>query len=188
MRSSPFWYAPILLNAFIADHPPALRMRPPPTRSDRFPCLINIKSAINAKFPLKLNTNENPFPPSENAIRRISDSASDTLRLYPDPGATKLKNAIAEYHGLEKNNVFVGNGSDEVLALSFMSFFKNTRPVIFPNITYSFYPVYCALFNIDASCFPLSDEFEINIDLIGMRVGPQQHIEIIYKTLKSCIK
>lgn len=120
---------------------------------------------------LKLNTNENPFPPSENAIRRIRDSASDTLRLYPDPCATKLKNAIAEYHGLEKNNVFVGNGSDEVLALSFMSFFKNTRPVIFPDITYSFYPVYCALFNIDARCFPLSDEFEINIDLIPEESG-----------------
>ena len=120
---------------------------------------------------LKLNTNENPYPPSENVIKAIKEASSELLRLYPDPDANELREAIAEYYGLEKDNVFVGNGSDEVLALSFITLFKSRRPVVFPDITYSFYPSYCALFDIESICPPLTGEFEIDIDQIPLKSG-----------------
>lgn len=113
---------------------------------------------------IKLNTNENPYPPSEHVLKVIKDVADDKLKLYPDPNADVLKKRIADYHGLQANQVFVGNGSDEVLAHAFQALLKHNKPLLFPDITYSFYPVYCGLYNIDYKEVPLTDDFAINID------------------------
>jgi histidinol-phosphate aminotransferase len=115
---------------------------------------------------LKLNTNENPHPPSPKVIERIKESASDSLRLYPDPESRKLKTAISALYSIDCNNIFVGNGSDEVLALSFMAFFKQQQAITFPVISYSFYPVYCNLFEIKYNCFELNSNFELDINAI----------------------
>lgn len=112
---------------------------------------------------VKLNTNENPYGPSEQVIRALQTVANDSLRLYPDPNSDKLKAAISEYYGLQTNQVFVGNGSDEVLAHVFQALLKHSRPLLFPDITYSFYPVYCALYNIEFEQIPLSENFEIDV-------------------------
>ncbi len=110
---------------------------------------------------VKLNTNENPYPPSSKAIAAMSDSLNDGLRLYPDPNATVLKQTIAHYYGLEEKNVFVGNGSDEVLAHAFCAFFQQDKPLLFPDISYSFYPVYCQLYGIKAKKIALNEQFQI---------------------------
>jgi histidinol-phosphate aminotransferase len=110
---------------------------------------------------VKLNTNENPYGPSPKVLAALQAEAVDTLRLYPDPNSDKLKAAISEYHGLQANQVFVGNGSDEVLAHVFQALLKHSRPLLFPDITYSFYPVYCGLYDIDFDAIPLNDKFEI---------------------------
>lgn len=112
----------------------------------------------------KLNTNENPYGPSPKVLEAIRLATSDTLRLYPDPNAAELKQAIADYHQVTPNQVFVGNGSDEVLAHVFHAFFQHDAPLLFPDITYSFYPVYCQLYQIDYQTVPLTDEFEINVN------------------------
>ncbi|MFN3713896.1 MAG: histidinol-phosphate transaminase [Alcanivoracaceae bacterium] len=115
---------------------------------------------------VKLNTNENPYGPSPKALAEIRAATDDSLKLYPDPDATALKQAIARYyqpHGIEPQQVFVGNGSDEVLAHLFLGFFKQSKPLLFPDITYSFYKVYCGLYQIDYQTIPLADDF--NIDL-----------------------
>ncbi len=111
---------------------------------------------------IKLNTNENPFPPSASTLQKIQQKLSASLRLYPDPEASVLKNALATHYGLQQDEVFVGNGSDEVLAFSFMAFYKD-KTVTFPDITYSYYPVYCNLFDINSITFPLNERFEIDI-------------------------
>ena len=113
---------------------------------------------------IKLNTNENPYGPSPKVIAALQKEATDSLRLYPDPNSDALKQAIAEYHGLKANQVFVGNGSDEVLAHVFNALLKHDKPILFPDITYSFYPVYCGLYEIDFETIPLSEAFEINVD------------------------
>ncbi len=110
---------------------------------------------------IKLNTNENPYPPSPRVIAAIDAFDKQRLRLYPDPNCDVVKAALAKYYGVAHNQVFVGNGSDEVLALAFMAFFKQSRPILFPDISYSFYPVYCDLFEIESQRPPLSDTFEI---------------------------
>ena len=115
---------------------------------------------------IKLNTNENPFPPAESVLNAIKEAASDHLRLYPDPHAYKLKQAIADVYSVNTDNVFVGNSSDEVLGFAFQAFFKKQGAIQFPDITYSFYPVYCRLFGINYETFPLTDLFEVDIDLI----------------------
>jgi len=120
---------------------------------------------------LKLNTNENPFPPSPKVLTRLCECASDSLRLYPDPDAKNLKDSIARLHNLDSSTIFVGNGSDEVLALAFMTFFKQKHAITFPEISYSFYPVYCKLFEIDYNCFALNSKFEIDIDTIPKNNG-----------------
>lgn len=97
---------------------------------------------------IKLNTNENPYPPSPAALAAIAAAVGDALRLYPDPNADKLKAAIAGFHGLKASQVFVGNGSDEVLAFVFQGLLQHERPILFPDITYSFYPVYCGLYGV----------------------------------------
>ena len=91
---------------------------------------------------IKLNTNENPYPPSPKVLQAIQEAAGDALRLYPDPEAQSLRGALAEYYGLTPEQIFCGNGSDEVLGLCFYALFSPGRTVVFPDITYSFYPVY----------------------------------------------
>lgn len=116
---------------------------------------------------VKLNTNENPFPPSPKAVTAmqavLADEAS-ALRLYPEPESDHLCDALATYYGLTRDEVFVGNGSDEVLALVFACFFKKTHPLLMPDISYSFYPVYADTFGVDAQTVPLNDSFGIDID------------------------
>lgn len=110
---------------------------------------------------IKLNTNENPYGPSPRVLAAIQAEVADGLKLYPDPNSDKLKSAIANYHGLTPANVFVGNGSDEVLAHAFQALLKHERPLLFPDITYSFYPVYCKLYGIEYQIIALTDSFEI---------------------------
>lgn len=113
---------------------------------------------------IKLNTNENPYPPSPKVIQALQDGINSDLRLYPSPTMDDLRTSIGEYYSLEKDNVFVGNGSDEVLAFSFMGFFDPGKAIRFPYITYSFYPVYAKVFDIDYEAIPLQDDFTIDID------------------------
>ncbi|MDO7246237.1 histidinol-phosphate transaminase [Acinetobacter pittii] len=115
---------------------------------------------------LKLNTNENPYPPSPKvveAVQAVLTHQADALRLYPDPDATALKHAIAKQQNIEVSQVFVGNGSDEVLAHIFKAFFLQDEPILYPDITYSFYPVYSQFFGTKTKEIPLNDNFEIEI-------------------------
>ncbi len=112
---------------------------------------------------IKLNTNECPYPPSPLALAAIRDEAADSLRLYPDPNADVLKEAIGEYYGLERAQVFVGNGSDEVLAHVFHGLFKPELPLLFPDISYSFYPVYANLYRLQTELIPLQADFSIDL-------------------------
>ena len=113
---------------------------------------------------VKLNTNENPYGPSPRVLAAIQAELGDSLRLYPDPTAERLKQTIASYHGITPREVFVGNGSDEVLAHVFQALLKHEAPLLFPDITYSFYPVYCGLYGITYVTVPLTDSFEIRVD------------------------
>lgn len=113
---------------------------------------------------LKLNTNENPYPPSPKvveAVQAVLTQQADALRLYPDPDATALKQAIAKQQNIEISQVFVGNGSDEVLAHIFKAFFLQDEPILYPDITYSFYPVYSQFFGTKTKEIPLNENFEI---------------------------
>ena len=110
---------------------------------------------------IKLNTNENPYGPSPKALAAIAAEVSDDLRLYSDPTSIKLRQAIADYYGLSSEQVFVGNGSDEVLAHIFHGLFQHPGKLLFPDITYSFYPVYCALYGIEYEAIPLNETFEL---------------------------
>ncbi len=117
--------------------------------------------------PVKLNTNENPYPPSPAvlaAIRAELGDAAESLRRYPDPTARRLREAVAAHHGLAASQVFAGNGSDEVLAIVFQALLKHDRPVLFPDITYSFYPTYARLYDVDYRTVPLDDAFAIRVD------------------------
>ena len=111
----------------------------------------------------KLNTNENPYGPSPKALAAIAAEAGDRLRLYPDPASTRLRGAIASRYGVAIDEVFVGNGSDEVLAHVFQALLKHDKPLLYPDITYSFYPVYCLLYGIEAVAIPLDDAFRVRI-------------------------
>ena len=116
---------------------------------------------------LKLNTNENPYPPSPKvveAVQKVLENSADALRLYPDPDASELKQAIAKQQNVAVGNVFVGNGSDEVLAHIFKAFFVQEQPLLYPDITYSFYPVYSQFFGVKTKILPLNDDFEIVVD------------------------
>ncbi len=112
---------------------------------------------------VKLNTNENPFGPSPRVIEAIQAEVGDDLRLYPDPTGEQLRRNLASYHGVAPEQVFLGNGSDEVLAHIFQGLFQHGEPLLFPDITYSFYPVYCGLYGIEARPVPLTESFEINV-------------------------
>jgi len=113
---------------------------------------------------IKLNTNENPYPPSPLAIAAMQEASGELMRLYSDPNANELKQAIADFYGVEFNQVFVGNSSDEVLAHAFAGILKHEKPLLFPDISYSFYPSYCKLFDIKSNKVPLADDFTINTD------------------------
>lgn len=106
---------------------------------------------------IKLNTNENPYPPSPKVMKMREQI--ENLRLYPDPTASKLVNAIANYHGLKPEQVFVGVGSDDVLAMSFLTFFNSEKPILFPDITYSFYDVWAELYKIPYKQPKLDEDF-----------------------------
>ncbi|BAM92778.1 histidinol-phosphate aminotransferase [Bradyrhizobium oligotrophicum S58] len=121
---------------------------------------------------VKLNTNESPFGPSPKAIEAIRATAADTLRLYPDPQATRLREALADYHEVAPDQVFVGNGSDEVLAHTFAALLKQSSPLLFPDVTYSFYPVYCRLLGIDYTTVPLDAGMRVRVDDYLGRAGP----------------
>lgn len=112
---------------------------------------------------VKLNTNENPYGPSPQAIAAIQQALGDELRLYPDPNGDVLKQAVADYYRVGKECVFVGNGSDEVLAHVFCALLKHEAPILFPDISYSFYPVYCGLYEIDYRTPALNAQFEIDV-------------------------
>src|SRR5437764_5759170 len=112
---------------------------------------------------VKLNTNESPLGPSPRALEAIRGEATDTLRLYPDPRASALQAALATYHQVRSEQVFVGNGSDEVLAHAFAALLKHDAPLLFPDITYSFYPVYCRLFGIAYETVPLDQAMQIRV-------------------------
>ena len=112
---------------------------------------------------VKLNTNENPYGPSPRALNAIRAATDESLKLYPDPNAEQLKLAIGKYHGIGVQNVFVGNGSDEVLAHVFLGLLKQARPILFPDISYSFYPVDCALYQVAFETIPLADDFSIQV-------------------------
>ncbi len=113
---------------------------------------------------VKLNTNENPYGPSPKALAAMQAELNDSLRLYPDPNGERLKQAVADYYGVQPTQVFVGNGSDEVLAHAFHGLFQHDKPLLFPDISYSFYPVYCGLYGIASEAIPLDEQFQIRIE------------------------
>ena len=126
---------------------------------------------------VKLNTNENPYPPSPHAVAAMQaelGASGDALRLYPDPNADRLKEAVVRHFsgcGIETSNVFVGNGSDEVLAHAFMALLKHEKPILLPDISYSFYPVYCGLYGVDSVAIPLGENFEVRVDDYARKNG-----------------
>ncbi|WJN58763.1 histidinol-phosphate transaminase [Pseudomonas sp. SO81] len=113
---------------------------------------------------VKLNTNENPYGPSPKAIAAMQAELGDSLRLYPDPNSDRLKQAVADYYDVSTAQVFVGNGSDEVLAHAFHGLFQNGKPLLFPDVTYSFYPVYCGLYGIPYEALALDEQFQIRVE------------------------
>ncbi|GLQ11640.1 histidinol-phosphate aminotransferase 2 [Devosia yakushimensis] len=120
---------------------------------------------------IKLNTNENPYGPSPKALAAIAAATDDTLRLYPDPSALRLRQAIAARHGLDVGDVFAGNGSDEVLAHVFQGLLNHDAPLLFPDVTYSFYPTYCRLYGIDFRAVPVDENLQVRIADYGQDCG-----------------
>jgi histidinol-phosphate aminotransferase len=132
------------------------------------PIVATLKPYVAGEQPriqnlTKLNTNENPYGPSPKAIAAMQAAVADSLKLYPDPSALALRQSIARFYGVEADEVFVGNGSDEVLAHAFVALLNHEQPLLYPDITYSFYPTYCRLFGIEAMEIPLKDDFTIDL-------------------------
>lgn len=130
--------------------------------------IAKLKAYVPGEQPLtegwvKLNTNECPYPPSPLALQAIRDATSDKLRLYPDPNGNALKDTIARHFGLSPSHVFLGNGSDEVLAHAFRALLKHKLPILYPDVSYSFYPVYCGLYDIAYQQVPLNADFAVNV-------------------------
>ncbi len=111
---------------------------------------------------IKLNTNENPYPAAPSVVLAMQSVSGLEARLYPDPEAAALRRTLADYHDLSVDQVFVGNGSDEVLAMAYPAFFNRTDSIAFPDITYSFYPVYAAMYEIPSRVIPLAKDFTID--------------------------
>jgi histidinol-phosphate aminotransferase len=133
------------------------------------PLVADLKPYVAGEQPrianlIKLNTNENPYGPSPKALAAIKEAADDRMRLYPDPSSLRLRQAIATRYEVEVEEVFVGNGSDEVLAHAFQALLKHDAPLLFPDISYSFYPVYAGLFGIETVQVPLDESFRISVD------------------------
>nr|WP_250813616.1 histidinol-phosphate transaminase [Neorhizobium tomejilense] len=140
------------------------------------PIVSTLKPYVAGEQPriqnlVKLNTNENPYGPSPKAVAAIHAAADDALRLYPDPSATALREAIAVRFGVQSDQVFVGNGSDEVLAHTFQALLKHDKPLLYPDITYSFYPTYSRLYDIDVVEIPLDEGFRIRLADYGRPCG-----------------
>lgn len=112
---------------------------------------------------VKLNTNENPFGPSPKVLDALRAGVDESLRLYPDPESSQLRGALADYYGVDIAQVFVGNGSDEVLAHSFNALLRHDAPVLMPEISYSFYPVYCALYGIEREAIALDEQLRVRV-------------------------
>lgn len=113
---------------------------------------------------IKLNANENPYPPSPKVKQVLSNFNTDNLRKYPASDASELKLALSKAYNINENQIFMGNGSDDVLALCFQAFFCSDKPILFPDLTYSFYPVWCSLFKTPYKNIPLDENFRINPD------------------------
>lgn len=113
---------------------------------------------------VKLNTNENPYPPSDKVINAMKEALNGDLRLYPDPTCSDLINAISKRYNVNNDEVFVGNGSDEILSFSFKTFFSKNKKLLFPDISYSFYPVYAEYYNLDYEKIKLDDDFNLDIE------------------------
>ncbi len=120
---------------------------------------------------VRLNTNENPYPPSPRVLEAIAGVDGDALRRYPDSTSLKLREALARYHGLDPSQVFVGNGSDEILALAFLAFFTDGRTLRHPDPSYAFYPVYCGLYGIESRALALDDDYRIDLDALRVDEG-----------------
>ncbi len=112
---------------------------------------------------VKLNTNENPYPPSPRVLAAITQAAQQGLQLYPDPESAALRQVIASYYGLADSHVFLGNGSDEVVAHAFLAFFQHGCPLLMPDISYGFYKVYCALYGIPVQTVPLAEDMRLDV-------------------------
>ena len=118
----------------------------------------------NKENMVKLNTNECPYPPTPKVDEIMNNFNTDLLRLYPAPDVGPLVRAIAHYYGVSEKQVFVGVGSDDVLGMAFLTFFNSEKPILFPDITYSFYDVWAELFRIPYQMIPVNEQFEINVD------------------------
>jgi len=118
---------------------------------------------------VKLNTNENPYPPSPRAIEAIQQAAASGLERYPDPTSLAVREAVARRHGLQADQVFAGNGSDEVLAHAFFAFFQQAEPLLMPDVSYSFYRVYAQLYGIACELLPVDEGLRIDIDAMAAR-------------------
>ncbi|MBN2192707.1 MAG: histidinol-phosphate transaminase [Polyangiaceae bacterium] len=121
---------------------------------------------------IKLNTNENPYGPSPRVLEAIRQATTEALRLYPDPSSTAIKTAVARHHGLDEAQVFVGNGSDEVLAHAFLGLLRHEQPLLFPDVTYSFYRVYAELYGVKHETIPLAADLTVRVeDYLGCPAG-----------------
>ena len=118
---------------------------------------------LNDKDIIKLNTNENPYPPSPNAQKALKKTVGAELRLYPETTSESIRAAIGSFYSINPDHVFIGNGSDEILAFSFLAFFGGERPILFNDITYSFYPVYSQFFDVSYEIIPLNDDFTVPV-------------------------
>jgi histidinol-phosphate aminotransferase len=148
------------------------------SHSSRFwsPGVLRLRPYVAGEQPqlsgiLKLNTNESPYGPAPQVIAAIRAAASDELRRYPDPRAGELREVLARYHGLPADLVFAGNGSDEVLGFAFAALLNHDAPVLFPDVTYGFYPAYCALFGIQYRAVPVTDSLEVDPTHYGPPCG-----------------
>ena len=139
--------------------------------SEKARSIVPYTAGEQAEGFIKLNTNENPYPPSPAAAAAIRNFDTDALRLYPSPDSAKLRAAIAAAEGVAPDSVFVGNGSDEVLALAFAALFDPDKPIEFADVTYSFYPVFARLFDIPYRTVPLDDDFTLPLDRFALDNG-----------------